>query len=178
MAALLDYTLWALAEAEESVSVEPHRTDSRRRSIRPEKPGVCSSRFSWTPREPVTDAGVQIVSLRGVLQRDSSYGERYRSAAVMEALTWLYQVFLIEGHWPLGEQVPGCQLCDGIACFSRSNCLELPGLVKPNAARVVQNFYRGSSRPRKPSNGCSSIGNLPNRICTCPNRACCYGFRR
>jgi hypothetical protein len=64
-----------------------------------------------------------------------------RSATVMQALihkgSWLY-LSLIDGHRPLREQVPGRELCDGITCSSRPLCLDLPGLVEPDAALGVQ----------------------------------------
>jgi hypothetical protein len=75
-----------------------------------------------------------------------------RSAKVMKAVAewrpWSYRTTtVIEGHWPLKERVPEREQCDGIACSSRYLCLKLPGLVKPDAARVVQYFIMGLQDP-------------------------------
>jgi hypothetical protein len=88
-----------------------------------------------------------------------------RSAAVMKAITgWRPRSYagLIEDHWPLREQVTGRELCDGITCSSRSLCLDLPGLAKPNAARVVQRFIMGLQDPETRQRMQQFEENLPN----------------
>lgn len=53
------------------------------------------------------------------------------------------------GHLPLQENAPERWNCDGVACRSRTICLELPKEAKPQTSRAMQYFVMGLRNPQE-----------------------------